>query len=588
MTRSLALDVPLTRTPEAPIVGQPWYGADMRTPSWLLLAPTLWVGLAATAQTLVPNDLVLDRRYVTGVSGAVAAEFLPDGRLVIIRQTGQIAVRPAAGGALIQAGSLSVNVSSERGLLGLAVDPQFATSNRLYFYYSASNGNADARHRVGWATIDPVTSMVNTAGLTDILVGMMGPANHNGGGITFGPDGYLYVGVGDTGCNCNCAPGRADNWFPTCLTNLNGKILRVDRDGGIPATNPLVGQAMVPACGANARPENSNTNGCNAPLYQTQVGAPRTEIYNWGFRNPWRFSFDPLTGHLWIGDVGEVTWEEITISTGPGQHHGWPFREGTAGDPVNSCATATPQGTGDCVEPAYAYAHNGGAGSVSGGVFTTHCSWPAAYQGLYWFSDYTTDQRAIWSIQPNAARDGVVPNSRADIITNAEGIVHFTNGPDGALYLINASFGQVWRLAPMNPVVCTPDAGVPADSGVHPDAAPGPMDADLPDVAPPADTGVAPPADTGVAPADTGVAPPADTGVVPPADTGVTPTADTGVPVTNPDATAAGADAGVARADASGSGTADEGCGCATTQDTAGAPWALLALVGLALARRRR
>ncbi len=568
----------------------------MRTHSWLALVPVIAAGTAATAQTLVPNDLVLNRQYVTGLNGPVAAEFLPDGRLVIIQQSGQIRVRPAAGGALISAGTIAVNVSGERGLLGLAVDPQFATSNRLYFYYSAANnegGTSDARHRVAWATIDPVTSIVDVAGRTDILTGMHGPANHNGGGIGFGPDGYLYVGVGDTGCNCNCAPGTADNWFPTCLTNLSGKILRIDRDGGIPATNPLVGLAAVPACGANARPEGSQTNGCNAPLYQTQTGAPRTEIYNWGFRNPWRFAWDPLPPFsLWIGDVGEVTWEEITISTGPGQHHGWPFREGAHGDAVTSCSAATPQAVGDCVEPAYEYAHGNGSGSVSGGVFTTHCSWPQNYQGLYWLSDYTTDQRAVWSLTPNAGRTGVVANSRANIITNAEGVVHFANGPDGALYLVNANAGQVWRLAPMNPAVCPP-----ADAGV-PDTGPGPMDATVVPAdatVPPADTGVVTPVDTGVVSTDDATVPPADTGVAPPADTGVISTDDASAGA--PDAVVIpGADAGVsnipdvAPGDGSDSVDSDDGCGCTTapaSEQTS--TWiGVLLLVGLVALRRRR
>jgi glucose/arabinose dehydrogenase len=517
---------------------------------------------AANGQTLVPNDLELTV-VVRQLPLPIGAEFLPDGRMVVIGQNGALRVVPAGGGTPINAGTIQIEggAPTERGLLGLAVDPMFATTNRLYFYYSAPGSPTNDRHRVAYTTIDPQTSMIDTGALAanEILSGLYGPNNHNGGGIKFGPDGHLYVGVGDTGCNCSCAPGQADNYFPTCLTNLNGKILRIDREGGIPATNPLTGAGMVPACGNAVRPCGQ---GPNVDPLNNGTAAARSEIYLWGFRNPWRFSFDEQTGFLWIGDVGEVTFEEINVATGPGQHFGWPFREGAQGDDVATCAQYTPQ-SGNCKEPAFAYPHGGGAGSVSGGVFANSCIWPAAWSGRYFFSDYTNDIRRVWSISPanvnGQARDGADPNSLNEVITNAPGVVHFFNGPDGAIYMVNILDGEIWRLAPTSPIACLPDGGVPVDAGVgadvepNPDAPPGPNDA--------------------VTPIDADNVGP-----------------DAGAP--RPDANAPGADAAAPGADAQagdgGGADTDDGCGCKSSGRGAGsASWIALAAL-LLLGRRRR
>ncbi|MFO0723871.1 MAG: PQQ-dependent sugar dehydrogenase [Myxococcota bacterium] len=524
----------------------------------LLAAPVLFAA-SAEAQTLVPTNDLDFSVFQDGLNAPSAAEFLPDGRLVITQQGGRFRVRPAAGGALINAGQVSVITNiNEQGLLGIAIDPQFSTSNRIYFYYSENGSSTSDRHHVAWATIDPVTSIIDTANLHIIVRDLFGPANHNGGGIKFGPDGYLYIGVGDTGCNCACAPGTANNYFGTNLAVANGKILRVDRDGNIPASNPLTGAGlMVPGGGSVPRP---CSNGPNVEPNMNNPVAPRTDIYNWGFRNPWRFSFDEQTGYLWIGDVGEVTYEEVTVSTGPGQHHGWPWREGFHGDPGTACPMSTglagvPATQENCTEPVYEYSHNGGAASITGGVFSNHCSWPAPWAGRYWFADYDMQYHTVWTLTPDPAsgRRQIVANSREDVLTNAGGVVHFFNGPDGAVYMVNINAGEIWRVAPKNPVVCAPP-----DAGIWPDAEP-------------LDTGVFEP-DGG--PADTAVAIP-DAGLSP-TDTGVTPQTDSGI---------AAADAN--SLDAGSIGMAKSGCGCSTASPGAAISMLLLG-AAVVLMRRRR
>lgn len=431
-----------------------------------LLGAGIWAREAlAQTPTLVPTDLRFSV-VLTNLHAPTAAQFLPDGRMIIIHQNGQLLVRPAGGGPLIAAGTLPVFLGhSEQGLLNVAVDPLFASTQRLYFFYSEPNSPQNDRHRVAWTTIDPVTSRVDVANLRIILRGLYGPQNHNGGGLAFGPDGYLYASVGDDGCNCVCAPGRAYNNYPNCLGNASGKVLRIDREGGIPPTNPLnVPGLMVPSCPSTVRP---CAMGSSVLPDRQNPEPPRTEIYAWGFRNPWRFSFDTQTGFLWIGDVGEITYEEVNVSTVPGQHFGWPFREGAHGDPPESCPLATGLSTvaitlENCTDPAFEYPHNGGAGSVTGGIFSNHCSWPEPWHGRYWFADFGQDYMRVWTLTPDPAtgRRTVVPGSLTEVLTNAGGVVHFFEGLDHAIYLTNINEGEIWRIAPAQTATCSVDAGV--------------------------------------------------------------------------------------------------------------------------------
>jgi len=383
--------------------------------------------------------------HVTGLGPTTDLGFLPDGRMVIVEKDGAVRLR-AADGTVTAAGSFPVDTTSlEKGLLGVAVDPDFATERRLFLYYSASDaagGTSLDRHRVV-SVLLKADGTLDAASEQVLVSGLRGPANHDGGALAIGPDGRLYVGVGDTGCNSGQPPGPSTpptNYFGTCLTNGNGKILRVALDGSIPADNPLAGVAEVTACAG----------ACGSAPAGT--AAPRADLWAWGFRNPWRFTFDPQTGHLWVGDVGEVTFEEVTVVR-KGRHHGWPWREGAAGWPLAKCAEIV-GGGGECVEPAYACRHGAAAGgvdgdcqSITGGVFLPAPRWPAPLAGRYLFADNAN--RRLWTLDVNAARDGVVPGSRRDVaqLPGGQAPVSLRVGPDGDVYVAVLP-GRVLRISP--------------------------------------------------------------------------------------------------------------------------------------------
>jgi MYXO-CTERM domain-containing protein len=460
----------------------------MRLNIGMLVVALLTAG-TAKAQTLAagaPSNNFTLTVFVSGASQITDFRFLPDGRVVFTQKTGEVMVR-LTNGTVVQAGSFPVDTDSEKGLLGVEPHPQFGqgTNRTLFFYYSLSDaaGGTDLnRHRVVSITLaDNNTLTANTE--TVLLQNLRGPANHDGGGLAIGPDGKLYVGVGDTGCNSNLPPGGTiTNYTATCLTQANGKILRINLDGTIPADNPLVGR-VVPACDSTS---------CNAnPVPVSYTGVPRTEIWSWGFRNPFRFSFDQTTGNLWVGDVGEVTYEEVNLVT-KGQHYGYPYREGAFGYPLSTCATVGPQdGGAHCVDPKYFCLHGAASGgidgnceSITGGTFLDSPSWPAAFRGLYYFGDNVLG--TVWTLTPNAARDGFVSNPRVVFASGFGTPVRFIVGPDGNLYIANYTDNTIVVISPQPGV----DAGPPPDAGADGGTSDGGADAGpRPDAGTPLDAG---------------------------------------------------------------------------------------------------
>ncbi len=419
----------------------------------ITLAVLAVASLASAAPPLSkgPDALFSLVDVATGLGEVTDFAFLPDGKMVITEKDGALKVR-RSDGKIVVAAKFSVDAASEKGLLGVAVDPDFAHTRRLFLYYSRSDESGGTnldRHRVVSALLKPDDTL-DRASEKVLVASLRGPANHDGGGLAIGPDGKLYIGVGDTGCNSNKPPEpryAPGNYFGTCLSNANGKILRVDLDGTIPDDNPLAHVAAVTACGASCR---------DAPT-PSRTEPPRREIWAWGFRNPWRFWFDPKTGKLWVGDVGEITWEEIDLAQA-GHHHGWPWREGRHGWPPSRCGEAIAS-SGACVDPIYECKHAAGADgdckSITAGVIVDSCKWPKEYRGKYLFADNANAR--VWTLDVNEKRDGLVPGSRRDFARLTDGIpVSIHLGPDGDPYLaiFPGPTGKIIKVTPIHPLDC--------------------------------------------------------------------------------------------------------------------------------------
>jgi glucose/arabinose dehydrogenase len=369
--------------------------------------------------------------------------FLSDGRAVVTLKAGK-AVLLAPSGDVLQPSALVIKVdsASEKGLLGVVVDDD----DNLYFYVSDGSDIKD-KHHVYKGRLDATGKVDLDTSKSIIGNGLEGPANHDGGGMVI-HKGQLYVGVGDTGNNHTPPTNR----YGTCLNKANGKILRVGLDGSIPGDNPLVNEAMVTGC------EDRNA--------AFGMFAPDKRIYAWGLRNPWRIFIDPKTDLLWIGDVGEVTEEEITVG-GKGVHHGWPFFEGTTKydgfDGVSDCSQITP--ARKCLAPQHSYPRSDGI-SVTGGLIPpAQCGW-GAYEGRYFFADYGSAR--IWTLDLRPDRSGAVPNSRREFAM-VQAAVSFRMGKDGAMYVASHDTGSLIRIAPRAvPASCNtavaispqPDSGI--------------------------------------------------------------------------------------------------------------------------------
>jgi len=323
---------------------------------------------AASSLTQIAAQLV-----VTGVTEPLYG-ISPDGdaRLFLVERAGRIVILES--GAIRPTPFLDVTdrvlLASERGFLGLAFDPDYASNGRFFVYYT----NLDSDMVLSRFTVsaDP-----NVADPTEtILLTVAEPAvNHNGGTVTFGPDGFLYLGLGDGG-GSNDPAERAQN-----LSELLGKMLRLDV--GVP---PLPGSIPGPG-GTYAIPADNPFVG---------VAGARAEIWALGLRNPYRFSFDRETGDLWIADVGQGAIEEIDFEPADdpgGRNYGWDVEEGSTCNTVDP-APAPPCGDPSLTRPVHEYGHTGGNCSVTGGF--VHRGGVPAVEGHYLFGDYCSGR--VWSL----------------------------------------------------------------------------------------------------------------------------------------------------------------------------------------------
>lgn len=419
------------------------------------LALVAAVPRAAQADTIVGEaaGVLQIQTIASGLDIPSDFRFLPDGRIVITQLDGRVLLRNLDG-SLVEAGVIAAvqpQKNSEMGLFSVEVHPDFATNGLLYFYYARSDeaGGSDLdRDRLVTIPLlaDGTLDLSAEAVLVDHL---QGPWNHHGGGLGIGPDRKLYLGVGDTGCTSGRPPeplSTPANFFPTCLSNPQGKILRLELDGSIPTDNPLVGVAAATTCGAT----------CDVDAATTGLSAPDPAIFAWGFRNPFRLWVDPVTGLPWVGDVGEISYEEIDV-VHAGGHYGWPWREAAHGWPRSQCGSTTPGG--DCVDPVYECRHGGsgadsGCVAVNGGAIVDGCSWPEPWRGRYFFADSGTG--TIASLQPTTDRGSVVPGSRKDVAV-MQMPVSVRPGPRGDLYVLDL-YGRLAAISPVERVAC----GAPA------------------------------------------------------------------------------------------------------------------------------
>lgn len=356
-------------------------GTRGRLACWLaLIFSTALLAELASAQVRVPAGF--DERLAVDVGRQpTALAFTPDGRMLIATQSGQLLVK--VGDELLQtpAIDLSPRICSnvERGLLGVAVDPAFAENQYIYLYYTfnkhdtcETNTRRVPVNRVsrvvlgGDNVVDADTELI----LIDNIPSTGG--NHNAGDLRFGPDGYLYVAVGDGGCDyqfdSGCAGANNAARDPHVLL---GKILRITRDGGIPPTNPFQGPDTAPCRSTGRAPQ----------------GVACQETFASGLRNPFRFAFnsDPAEPRLFINDVGQNAWEEINLGVA-GADYGWNEREGPCVAGSRHQCGPPPQGL---TAPLHAYSHSSGCGSITGGAFVPlESAWPAEYIGAYLFADF--------------------------------------------------------------------------------------------------------------------------------------------------------------------------------------------------------
>lgn len=324
-------------------------------------------------------------KYAEGLLVPTSMTFAPDGRLFVAEQSG--AIRIIQNGVLLSTpfATLSVDDSGERGLIGIALDPQFSSNGYVYVYHTLTT--SPRRNRISRFTANGNVAAPNTPTTLITLDDLSGATNHNGGALQFGLDGKLYVAVGD---NANTA-------HPQVLTNRHGKILRYNPDGTIPTDNPF---------------------------YNTATGENRS-IWAQGLRNPYRFAIDQVTGRMHINDVGQGTYEEINLGRA-GANYGWPATEGYTSNPAYD-------------SPLYAYDHGNGC-AITGGAFYRPNTplFPAEYTGVYFFNDFCS----TWIRTLNPTTNIVNNFGTADFGDMTDMAV----SPDGRLYLLIYGIGEVWEL----------------------------------------------------------------------------------------------------------------------------------------------
>ncbi len=366
-----------------------------------LVMAAVWPASHGRAATGLPAGFQ-DVTVASGLSNPTAMEFAPDGRLFVTQQGGQL--RVIKNGALLPTPflTLTVNASGERGLLGIAFDPNFSGNQFIYVYYTATSPAIHNRISRFTASGDVADPAVPEVVLLD-FDNLSSATNHNGGAIHFGLDGKLYAAHGE---NANGSNAQS-------LNNLLGKIIRMN-----PVPDPT---DQVPV---------------DNPFFSTASGKNRL-IWTMGLRNPFTFSIQPVTGLTFVNDVGQNTFEEVNDARA-GRNFGWPTTEG----PFDGAAF--PQFT----NPVYSYQHSGGTPTgcaITGGAFynPVASTFPASYVGKYFFAEFCSGW--IYYIDPAS------PATATQFAASISSPVDLKVGPDGALYYLARGAGSVGRIQPIGP-----------------------------------------------------------------------------------------------------------------------------------------
>jgi glucose/arabinose dehydrogenase len=329
----------------------------------------------------------------------------------VVRQFSNVANATASSG-FIDITARVDSSSTETGLLGMAFHPGFPADPRVFLSYTATVSGQLVSRISAFTTADSGQTL--NANSEQVLLTVNQPErNHNGGHLTFGRDGYLYIGFGDGGGSGDVhgSNGNGQN-----LNTLLGKLLRIDIGSNgaatysIPGSNPYAANAKCPAAGGSA---------------------PCPELYAWGFRNPWRFSFDRQTTELWAGDVGQDAWEEIN-QVQLGGNYGWRCRE--AAHVYNSSGCG-----GAYIDPVAEYDRGLGYSVTGGYVYRGTQLTPLL--GRYLFADYGSGNIFAWLPQQATA-----PRAPTRLLASGRSIASFGEANNGELYVVDYANGRVYRL----------------------------------------------------------------------------------------------------------------------------------------------
>ncbi|HEX9160782.1 MAG TPA: PQQ-dependent sugar dehydrogenase [Thermoanaerobaculia bacterium] len=369
----------------------------------------LFLAIALVTTTISAQQLAL-KQVASGLDLPVSIAHTNDTRLFIVSQHGTIVIFD--GTRILPSPFLDVrsliSCCSERGLLGLAFHPRYRDNGQFFIYYTDPAGDIHiARYNV--SPLDPNRADPTSGQILLTIVHQKFP-NHNGGQLQFGPDGYLYAGVGDGGS------GGDPDQNGQNLNVLLAKLLRIDVDNGspygVPTSNPF-------SPGFSARPE----------------------IWAYGLRNPWRFSFDRATGDLWIADVGQNAFEEVDLQPAGdigGENYGWRITEG------RHCFNPNPCDTNGITMPIIEYDHSNGACSVTGG-YRYRGTQSVRLQGTYLYADFCTGN--IFGATPL----GTSWTSRQLLAAKFKNLSTFGEDASGELYVVNYLGGVLYQIVDTQP-----------------------------------------------------------------------------------------------------------------------------------------